>query len=593
MPVAVSEIRAKFPMYDKVPEDQLILALHKKYYSDIPFKDFNANILYDVKPDATEGMTPVEKFNAGIGKALVDTVRGIGQLTPFVSRQDVADSRRLDSDLMNTTEGKIGNFAGNVATTVPLAFVPGANTMKGAALIGAAQGMLAPSVSTGETLQNAAVSGAAGPAGLAVGRGLGAGYQAVSGAVRPFFKSGQQGIASEVLRASATDPANAAKRLSAARELVPGSSPTVGQVSGDEGLAQLERTMLNNPETAGPLNARYAVQLAARRKAVADVAGSPEYRNLIEQGRNVFGKEDYAKALADGLDVEMAKAMKPQIDNLLQRPSIRQAQSVAKRLAAEEGISLKGFGSLEGLDWLKKALDNQISKAAKPGTAVGDAELRAMLQTKSDLMKTLEQIAPGYKVANDNYAAMSKQVNAMEVAADLQKRLYKNAEYGSGKEMAATYQDALGNAVENIKKLTGMNKSLSDVMPTRDIAALEAVAQDLVRKERGQNLGRAVGSPTMQNMISQNLLQRLIGPLGLPQTFAQNTLANTVARPFGYLAKSAEPRISAVLAEAMADPKRAAELLKAIEQPSRMGLLGSSLEKYSPVAGLLAAESGR
>lgn len=546
----------------------------------------------EAAPDPTEGMSGVDRFRAGMGKAMVDTARGLGQMVGLVDRADVEEARRLDAPLMRTTSGKVGNFAGNVATTLPLAFVPGANTVGGAALIGAGTGLVQPSTSTGETLQNIGLGGALGGGSILAGRGLAAAYQAGTGMLRPMTRGGQRQIAAEVLQASATDPTAAARNLTRARPLVPGSAPTVGQAADDAGLAQLERTLVNNPETAGPLQRRYAEQLAARQQAIGDVAGTPGYRDLIDEGRRIFANQDYADAMAQGVDVGMARAMAPQIENLMARPSVRQAQGVAQRLAAEEGVALTDFGSLQGLDWLKKALDNQISAANRPASSIGAAELRALQQTRNDLMQTLEQIAPAYRTANNNYAAMSQQVNAMDVAADLQGRLYRDAQWGGGRETGAAYRKALGDAMESVRAQTGQDRTLQQVMPTRDIAALEGVAMDLVRKERGQNLGRAVGSPTMQNMLGQNLLQRIAGPMGLPQNLSQNALMQTLSRPYGFVARAAEPPVAALLAESMADPVAANALLQLAIQPSRAGRLAYRAERFLPVLPLAAAESG-
>ena len=589
----LSEIRAQFPMYQDVPDEQLVIGLHKKFYSDIPFKDFNAAITYDNKPDATEGMSTFDKTAAGFGKSIYDTARGLGQFVGLTDRADVAESRRLDADLMKTHAGKVGNFAGTVATTLPLAFVPGANTMTGAALIGAGTGLASPSTSTSETLKNTGLGAAAGPVGLGIGRGLAALYQGATGLLRPLTQKGQEEIASEVLQASATDAAKAAQNTAAAKSLIPGSKPTVGQVADDAGLAQLERTLYNNPDAQGPLARAYQQQLAARKAAIAGVAGSPEQRAAIEEGRSIFAKQDYADAFKQGIDPKMAAALQPEIDSLMRRPSIQSAKMIAKSLAAEKDIALKDFGSLEGLDWVKKGLDNQISAASSGASSIGKEKLAALIQTKQDLMATLEQLAPGYKLANDNFAKMSKQVNAADVAADLQKRLYKNAEWGAGKEMGSTYQSELSNALESIKKQTGQNRALSDVMPTADIAMLENVAKDLARKETAQNAGRAVGSPTMQNMMGQNLLNRIAGPLGAPQTFAQNVLANSLSRPYDFVMKSAQPKISGILAEAMADPARASALLQFARQPSKAGLLALQAEKFSGLPGLLALKNGQ
>lgn len=540
--------------------------------------------------DPTEGMSTFEKGAAGVGKAITDAAQGVGQLLGLTSRDDVAEKRKIDSALMKTGAGKAGDLLGNVAVSLPLAFVPGANTMRGAALIGSAAGLAQPSESTGETLQNTALGGVAGAGGLALGRGLAAGYQAATGLVRPLTQKGQEQIASEVLQQSATDAGKAAQAAQRARALVPGSNPTLGQVANDPGLAQLERTLLNNPETAGPLAQRYAEQQAARKAAIGGVAGTPEHRAAIDEGRAIFANEDYANAFKQGVDADMAKALQPQIDSLMKRPSIQSAKMIAKGLAAEKDVALTNFGSLEGLDWLKKALDNQISAAAKPGSSIGKEQLAALNQTKADLMLTLEQIAPAYKAANDNFAKMSRQINGMDVAADLQNRLYKNAEWGAGKELGSTYQGELSKAMDSVKRQTGQNKALADVMGTKDIATLEAIAKDLARKENAQNLGRAVGSPTMQNMMGQNLINRIAGPLGMPQSFSQGVIANTLARPYDFVMKSAQPKIQGLLAEAVADPKKAAALLQAVQEQSKMGLLANRAERFAPIPGLLALE---
>lgn len=116
--------------------------------------------------------SPSQNFAAGAGKAVVDLGRGAGQFAGLVSRQDVANSRAQDAPLMGTTAGKLGNFAGNVAATIPTAFIPGANTLAGAGVIGAVAGAFQPSTSTQETLTNIGAGGAVGVAGQAIGSKL-------------------------------------------------------------------------------------------------------------------------------------------------------------------------------------------------------------------------------------------------------------------------------------------------------------------------------------------------------------------------------------------------------------------------------------
>lgn len=119
----------------------------------------------EAAPDPTEGMSTLDKTAAGIGKAMVDTGRGVGQMLGLVSRDDIAQSRKMDAALMNTTAGKVGNFIGNAAMIAPTAMIPGAATIPGAAAVGSAFGLAQPSESTKETLANVAIGGAGGAAG--------------------------------------------------------------------------------------------------------------------------------------------------------------------------------------------------------------------------------------------------------------------------------------------------------------------------------------------------------------------------------------------------------------------------------------------
>ncbi len=563
----------------------------KKYYTLTEVASAPNRELPPLTADPTEGMSGLDKFRAGIGKGMTDVARGVGQSLGLVSRDDVAESRKLDAPLKESGAGTFGDLVGSAALNIPLAFVPGANTMKGAALIGAGTGFMQPSTDTRETLQNTALGGAIGPAALAAGRTLGAGYEAAAGLMRPFSQSGQRNIAADVLRQSASDPAASALRAAQARPLVPGSLPTLGQASGDPGLAQLERSLRNNPQLAGPLNLRLEAQQQARQKAIGDVAGTDEYYNGIKQGRDVFARQDYRDAMAQGVDTDMAKAIGPQIESLMRRPSIQDAKAGAIRLAAENDQALTGFGSIQGLDWLKKSLDNKISAAASPGSAIGKEELRSLMQTKNDLMAVLEQVSPAYKSANDNFSAMSRQINGMDVARDLQNKLNKNAQYGAtGRESADSYKTALANATESVKKQTGMKKSLDQVMGTGDIAALEAVAKDLARKQYSDSAGRAVGSNTVQNMMSQNLLRGVLGPTGLPESWAESTILQTLLRPYEFAGRTATPRIEGLLSEAMLDPKMAAGLLSGAAQPNAVRRFGAQTERFLPATGLLGLD---
>ncbi len=163
----LSEIRAKYPEYDDLPAEKLIIGLHRKFYSDMPFAEFSKKIEYDNAPNPTEGMSFTEKLNAGIGKALSDVGGGMMQLVgQGPSAAEVREQRKLDSSLMKTGAGVTGNVLGNLAMVAPAMVAPGAATVPAAGAIGASLAALQPTENTTQRLVN-----------MGVGFGLGAGSQ--------------------------------------------------------------------------------------------------------------------------------------------------------------------------------------------------------------------------------------------------------------------------------------------------------------------------------------------------------------------------------------------------------------------------------
>jgi hypothetical protein len=483
---------------------------------------------------------------------------------------------------------RLGNALASGGMTVggaPAATVPGAIANMGVRMAGGAgTGAASSALIDPDSAGAGAMVGAALPPVARVAGAVGGALTGTLGAVRDMgTKAGQQRIAANILQRSATNPEQASRNLLSARSLVPGSHPTIGQAAQDPGLAQLERTLINNPETAGPLQQRFAQQRAARGTAIDEVAAtgpnSGSYYDDINEGRRIFANEDYAKARSAGIDPEMAASMQPEIDSLLQRPSIRAAINDARRLAAETGETIDDLGSVQGLDWVKKALDNQISKASGGTTSsIGAEDLRALNQTRSDLNATLEQLAPAYREANRNFAAMSRQINGMDVARDLERRYTPAAgNFGlSAREQGTSYMRGLRQAQDSVRNSTGRDAALGDTLNTADVAALESVAKDLARGQYAQEAGRSVGSPTHQNMLSQHLINRVLGEAGLPQsviTGAQgSTVVNSLLRPVEFAGRLALPRVQNRLAELALSPEEAAIALRSMRSPGTNAL---------------------
>lgn len=136
------------------------------------------------------GNSLLQNTRLGIGKLYTDAILGARQLyaqgadlispqsqtlsglitgqTPSryaALQQEAADKRAIDAPLQGTAGAKVGEFAG----ALPAAFIPGANTYTGAALIGGGLGSLQPTVQGESRALNTGVGAGMGIAGKYVG----------------------------------------------------------------------------------------------------------------------------------------------------------------------------------------------------------------------------------------------------------------------------------------------------------------------------------------------------------------------------------------------------------------------------------------
>ena len=505
---------------------------------------------------------------AGAGKAFVDAARGAGQFVGAVSRDDVERARALDVPLMNSTAGKAGNLGGNLALMLPTVAIPGANSLTGAAAIGATQGLLAPSTSTKETLENIGYGGVAGGAGVALGRSLSGLWQGGKALAEPFTQAGRDKIAGRVIQRFADDPA----KVAAARggQSLTGAIPTIAEETGDAGMARLQdaaRSM--DPQIASRIDARLTQNNGARVNALQQLAGADGARDFHVAMRGSTADQLYDKARQLGFD---PAAMTPEAQANIAEFTKRIPQEVmdeAAKIAKIKGQSMGPDGSIDGLHWVKKGIDSLIKRESGPS---GSSDMKAAyIGLKNDLMEGIGNLSPAYAEANQTYTAMSKPINQMDIGqilldkgasntSDLagNVRLMPNALTGLLKNEGRTVQQATG--------LAGVNK-LSQVLTPEQENLVRTLVGEVDRTGAVARAGNGPGSATAQRMASQNVLERLVGPTGLPKSWAESALANTVVgKPLNLLYGGiAEPKIQQVIAEAVLDPVKARAALQAAQ----------------------------
>lgn len=177
--------------------------------------------------DPTAGMSDLQKFGTGMGKAFVDLGRGAAQLVGMgPSAQEIEETRKLEKPLMESGYATAGNIAGNVAAAVPATFIPGANSLVGATALGGALSALQPVGEEESRVKNSALAAALGAGGFGAGKALGsvvgkAGQKVAGIEAKVAEKAAQQAAAETASARSAAGNAaqNAYRQLEHLREL--------------------------------------------------------------------------------------------------------------------------------------------------------------------------------------------------------------------------------------------------------------------------------------------------------------------------------------------------------------------------------------
>lgn len=528
---------------------------------------------------------------AGIGSGLDDLKTGVGQRLGFIDQASVDEKKRRDAPLKATTAGTVGNVIGKVAVGLPAAFVPGANTLAGAGLIGGAQGVLEPTASDESVAKNALIGASAGAGGVVLGRVLRAGYQGVKGLIEPFTEAGQNRIAGRVLERFAENPDAVRNATSAATET--GARPLLAEAARDRGVATLQRALESDPQIAAMVAQRAADNNAARVATIGSIAGDPAKRAAAEAARKAASGDMYQAATNATYTVDS------KLGDLLNRPAVKQALQRAKSLAENQGrpftfatetqAPFSGVGGRaaesskqitgQGLQDLKMALDEMLSDPAAGFTGKAGDTIKNL---RGQIMDWMEQANPAFKQARTAYASASKPINAMDVGQRLlDKTTGAIRDLGGNQRLQANaFARALNDEAGTVQKATGFKgvNALADVLQPEQLSKLNAVRNEL---ELASNLAQAAngpGSQTAKSLASQNLLRQILGPTGLPQSWAESTMLETLLRPVQFGMKAAEPRIQNKLAEIMLDPSKAGNALSAAQKKE----LSNALQRVAP-----------
>lgn len=542
----------------------------------------------------TDDMSAWQTGLAGMGKAFVDPFRGIGQVARegiemfspphtggrgvsfadklgLPTREEIDAIQKRDAPLMDTGSGMAGNILGQL---LPAILLPG-STIPKAAAAGAGMGFIQPVGTKDSRTENTAL-GATLNSAVPI---LGAAYKGARAVAEPVLAP--QRTAARILEQFADDPQAMRLAAASAKDILPGSKTTLAQAVMQPGISTLERGAMNQ---AGPLQAgmtaRMLEQNGARVAALDDLAGAGGKLDYFKQSRETVAKELYDRAFAESpADTSWIKG---EVNKLMQRPAFVSALKDAQELALNSGIKVSPKNpenATQLLHFTKMSLDDQIEAAMRGGNG---NKSRALIDTRDKLVSLMESkdFSPSYREARDTFKNMSKPINEMEIAGELRKKLVPALEADADKPaklnanaFAADMQRRSGD-IERVFSPEGKDK-------------LNAVMQDIQRRFRAEGLGSAKGSPTAQNLTTQNLMRQIAGPLGLPESFMEKTGSALMATPgigpaMQWAGKGMEQRVQRELSDLLLDPATASKAFALINQQSRAGrIAGQALPRLA------------
>lgn len=466
---------------------------------------------------ATEGMSGMDKFLAGMGKAGYDLARGVGQIANVIPQEQIDATKKQDAPLMATGAGMAGNVVGNMIPAVATAAIPGANTMTGAALGGAVMGGMQPVASDESRLRNAGL----GAAGGAIGQGA---ANLVGRLVRPVQSS--------------LDPVTAGLAAKAEQYGIPLNA---AQKTGSRPLKIIDSVLDNLPLTADAQAAAKSGQAKAFNKAVlgqigesADVA-TPEVLNAARTRiGNQFNQLSDRNAVKLGDEFLDALAQVEAGTNAFTKPGVKDA--------VEKGLELASQGQLSGRTY--QNVRSTLGKQANDAFASGNSELGQALKS----IKTALDDAADASVSQADKAAWTearRQWQALKV-------VEKAASPTSADAVAGNVSAAkLAQALKSVDK-----KGLTYGTSNQELGDLARIGQALLKNQ-------IPDSGTAQRTFYQNLLTN-------PITALWQGGVGGISKPVQMLINSKAGQ--AYLGQGPIDPKTLANALRARQLSGAAGM---------------------
>lgn len=494
---SISDIRAKYPQYSDLSDEDLAHGLHDKFYSDMPWEQFASKVDFKSesgrgRPDAPppppreraawEGQ--VDASNA-VGTMVSGAVAGIpASVASLYSRITGGDHDKVKSDVQDalTYEGtpESQKILSGLSKTVGRATAPIHNA--GRAVADAINTLPGGEIAT-DIIGNAGGT-AMDVLGAYPAAGAGAGLARATANTAGRVTGGLERIAGAHATKIARNAAGESRAAIEASLAKADPSLNAGQASADvvqptwQALASLAERQAQDPF----YHKQGLEQAAGRAKALEGVTP-----NLDEATK--------ARSAASGPLYEQAKAknlqLTPEAKDVLARmpQGILQSAEELARVSGKDLYVRMGDKPMairgDAIQYLKLALDD-AGKFRPNATAAEETLSRAAREYKPAFLETVERQIPEFGKARKAHAALSPPVNQSEVLGEISKTLRNSA---GGNERVGPLLTQLDKAPDSVlKKATGQSrytgKGLDEVLTPDQLAAVDKVKAELLRDEQ-------------------------------------------------------------------------------------------------------------
>jgi len=328
----------------------------------------------------------------------------------------------------------------------------------------------------------------------------------------PLSKAQTQAL--ETLEKFSGDP-NAIARAKTG-SLVIGSRPTLAETTENPGLAQLQRAQQSkSTEFASDLQGRKADRLRSRESAMESISGSEGEMEYFRDARKAITEPLYKAAFETPVDPKkITPALRKEVSEFMKRPTVQEARAEAIRKARDSGevLSEQDMGSVKGMHYMKRAIDDKISAAKRAGA---DDQVRIFLDIQEKMLGIMQEVSPEYAKAMAEFQAASKPINRLEVGQYLRDKLFPATnQYGAGKMTVGQFASALEHPDQTAKLATGFSGAkMGNILTTDEISLLKSIAKDIVREQKVEGAARISGSPTAQLTAAQQRLESFLDKL--------------------------------------------------------------------------------